>query len=566
MNAFRVCEIDYVDVDAHRLGGEQSPPIKHDFKDNTAVSNSFWKIAILAMAGMLVGVSSADAATYYYLPDNNGYSQRPQYAPRYRQKAAKQGVPKVEQRVQEGKKPTGPLIIAISIERQSLKVYDANGIFAETPISTGMRGHPTPMGVFSIIQKHKLHHSNIYSGAPMPFMQRITWLGIAMHAGVLPGYPASHGCIRMPVSFATKMWTWTRMGARVVVTPGEITPASFSHPLLVAQKSTPQLVASAEPQADGPSNQRSDKAASAADETASEVSSAKLELKPTLGSIVATPTADQAAAAPMMRETRTADASNAASGDSLTISDAASTSAETKSEASTSGSVNADLALAEMAKVEKTDDIKIDDIKVDDVKTDAAKSETLVVEPAASPAASASADKSDLNKDQTRVNEMQKPAKVVAIPPKRAGQIAVFISRKDAKLYVRQNFSPLFEVPVTIAPSDRPLGRHVFTAKTDGADATVLHWSVVSLPARHVQRYEEDDRPLRRTKMTGAVEVKPIPASNTATEALDRLTIPPDAMARIVDALSTGGSIIVSDQGISGGETGEGTDFIVSLR
>ena len=121
----------------------------------------------------------------------------------------------------------GPLIIAISIEKQTLKVYDANGFFAESPVSTGMQGHSTPMGVFSIIQKNKLHHSNIYSGAPMPFMQRITWSGVAMHAGVLPGYPASHGCIRMPMAFATKMWNWTRMGARVVVTPGEITPAEL---------------------------------------------------------------------------------------------------------------------------------------------------------------------------------------------------------------------------------------------------------------------------------------------------------------------------------------------------
>ena len=137
------------------------------------------------------------------------------------------------------RKPQGPLIIAISIERQVLKVYDANGYFAETPISTGMRGHSTPMGVFSVIQKHKCHRSNIYSGAPMPYMQRITWSGVAMHAGVLPGYPASHGCIRMPMSFATKMWGWTRMGARVVVTPGELAPESFSHPLLATQKIAP---------------------------------------------------------------------------------------------------------------------------------------------------------------------------------------------------------------------------------------------------------------------------------------------------------------------------------------
>ena len=124
-------------------------------------------------------------------------------------------------------KPQGPLIIAISIEQQKVRVYDANGFFAESPVSTGMKSHPTPMGVFSIIQKHKMHHSNIYSGAPMPFMQRITWSGVAMHAGVLPGYPASHGCIRMPMAFAAKMWNWTRMGARVIVTPGEMTPAEF---------------------------------------------------------------------------------------------------------------------------------------------------------------------------------------------------------------------------------------------------------------------------------------------------------------------------------------------------
>ncbi len=165
----------------------------------------------------------------YYRPWPT-YQQR-QHKPRPHQ------AKKIEAPEKESAKPQGPLIIAISIEKQSLKIYDANGFFAETPISTGMKGHPTPMGVFSVIQKHKLHHSNIYSGAPMPFMQRITWSGVAMHAGVLPGYPASHGCIRMPMAFAVKMWNWTRMGARVVVTPGEMTPASFSHPLLVHRRS-----------------------------------------------------------------------------------------------------------------------------------------------------------------------------------------------------------------------------------------------------------------------------------------------------------------------------------------
>ena len=152
-------------------------------------------------------------------------------------------------------------------------------------------------------------------------------------------------------------------------------------------------------------------------------------------------------------------------------------------------------------------------------------------------------------------------------PPKRAGQIAVFVSRKDGKLYVRQNFKPLFDVPVTIAPSDRMLGTHVFTAEADKNDPNKLRWSVVSLPvtARNAKKNDDDDRSSRRRKVAGGApaEVKPVPAPNSPAEALDRITIPPDAMARIAEALTTGGSIVVSDQGINQGETGEGTDFIV---
>jgi hypothetical protein len=123
-------------------------------------------------------------------------------------------------------------------------------------------------------------------------------------------------------------------------------------------------------------------------------------------------------------------------------------------------------------------------------------------------------------------------------------------------------------VPVTIAPSDRPLGTHVFTAQIDKVDTNIVRWSVVSLPvpAKYAQRRDEDERTSRRRKFAGAIEVKALPAPDSPAEALDRLTIPADAMARIGEALSTGGSIIVSDQGITAGETGEGTDFIVSLR
>jgi hypothetical protein len=176
-----------------------------------------------------------------------------------------------------------------------------------------------------------------------------------------------------------------------------------------------------------------------------------------------------------------------------------------------------------------------------------------------------------VSKDQGRILDTAKPGAsdpASAAAPRRSGQIAVLVSRKDSKLYVRQNFAPLFDAPVTITPGDRPLGTHVFTAQVDRSDANVLHWSVISLPltARPAERRDEDEHLGRRRRVTGPVEMKPLPQPGNPAEALDRLTVPADAMTRITEALSTGGSIIVSEQGVNAGETGEGTDFIVPLR
>jgi lipoprotein-anchoring transpeptidase ErfK/SrfK len=571
-------------------------------------------MAILTAAATIGATSNADAALYYWQDSEPGfYRPAPPAQPR-RQRTRKHPTGKTEAAEREtGAKPQGPLIIAISIDQQKVRVYDANGFFAESPVSTGMKGHPTPMGVFSIIQKHKLHHSNIYSGAPMPFMQRITWSGVAMHAGVLPGYPASHGCIRMPMAFAVKMWNWTRMGARVIITPGEMTPANFAHPLLVAQKVVPQPVIADEPKADAPAV-KSDKGANAGSAIKLTNSEINLELRPTVGHAIPTP---------LRRQTHTADASGAmpAADTPVTMSDAstsasapasgetAASSAEAKLEAAKSESDDktAEVAPETNSSEAATDDVKLaeassdsDEVKTGTLKADSAKSDVtnadapkvvapnadaskaaeVVVpkaaekppEPANEPT-KASADAPtvapDAKKDPSRLPGAEKAATKVE-PPKRAGQIAVFVSRKDGKLYVRQNFAPLFDVPVTIAPSERMLGTHVFTAEADKNDPNKLRWSVVSLPvtARNATRNEDDDRAARRRKVAGgaSAEVKPAPAVNSAAEALDRISIPADAMARITEALTTGGSIVVSDQGINQGETGEGTDFIVSLH
>lgn len=592
----------------------------------------FWQIAVLTAAGTLGATSQADAALFYYQDSDPGYSRPTPSAQPGRQRNSRKNSSGKHQAAEKetGAKPQGPLIIAISIDKQKVRVYDSNGLFAESPVSTGMKGHSTPMGVFSVIQKHKFHHSNIYSGAPMPYMQRITWSGVAMHAGVLPGYPASHGCIRMPMAFAVKMWNWTKMGARVVVTPGEMTPASFAHPLLVAQKVTPQPAVADEPiknelpKADMPAV-KSDKGADAGSAIKSENSEARLELRSTVGH-----------ASPLREQTRTADASGAMPATAVTMSDAtggkpsSSGAAEAKPEAPKSESkteaestpatsaaaASSDNKAAEApaaeAKSDETGSVK----KVEEAQapapaaTDAAKTETASDKPAeakvevkAEPPVRVEAAKpeatkadelkttdtkatetvekpaepakaiadapaaADVKKDTARLPGVEKPV-AAKIDPKR-GQIAVFVSRKDSKLYVRQNFAPLFDVPVTIAPSDRQLGTHVFTAEADKTDPNLLRWSVVTLPvtARNAARNDNDDRSAHRRKTAAApAEVKPMLVPDTPAEALDRITIPQDTMVRIAEALTTGSSIIVSDQGINQGETGEGTDFIVSLR
>ena len=179
------------------------------------------RIALAAgVASLLVAGIPADGAARgmafpygwygdWYAPAAPIPSRKARVAPSRRQKS------KSKKEAGFGEMPKGPLQIVVSIETQRVTLF-SNGVrVAQGPVSTGVPGHPTPMGVFSIIEKDRYHHSNLYSNAPMPYMQRITWSGVALHEGVLPGYPASHGCIRMSHDFAQKLWRVTKLGVRV---------------------------------------------------------------------------------------------------------------------------------------------------------------------------------------------------------------------------------------------------------------------------------------------------------------------------------------------------------------
>ncbi|WP_257168291.1 L,D-transpeptidase [Bradyrhizobium sp. SRS-191] len=576
-----------------------------------AARGRFFCAAIVSVPLVLAATPWADAASYYYWNDQQPVTIAPPLRPAVQPRKPK--AKKTATIEKEAAKPQGPLTIAVSINKQQVKVYDANGLFAEAPVSTGMKGHSTPMGVFSVIQKQKFHRSNIYSGAPMPFMQRITWSGVALHAGVLPGYPASHGCIRMPASFAPKIYGWTRMGSRVLVTPGEVAPASFSHPMLAALKA-PQPSASAQPDASAPAA-KSDKGAAVATPT---ITVATIDLRTTIGHAEGGPAiADISAAA---RQLRTADASNATGVPALT-SDASPSAealrrdtnaaadlkpavADTTTSEAGAASVKAEAATPDERKpaagdtgpalasqpapgeksnaeaTGSTTEVKPAEAKAEATPAEATPADTKpgdakiadqpgAPSPTTADAPAKPADANDLNKDQSRVAAPDKP---IAPKPelKRNSQIAIFISRKDSKLYVRQNFAPVFNTPVTIAPSDKPLGTHVFTAAADKADPATMRWTVISLPtsARAVAANDGADKAVRRGKKVADahVEAKPAVVLSTPSEALDRITIPADVMAWLGEALSTGSSLIVSDQGINQGETGEGTEFIVSLR
>jgi lipoprotein-anchoring transpeptidase ErfK/SrfK len=536
------------------------------------VGGRLWQIAVFAAAGTLNVTPQAQAqpANSYWQDTTSSIAQPASEQQSSRAKAHHgekklRGEKKSKIVAKESIKPQRPLIISISIAQQKLRIYDANGLFAETPISTGMPGHPTPMGAFSVIQKQKFHKSNIYSGAPMPFMQRITWSGIAMHAGVLPGRPASHGCIRMPMAFAVKMYGWTKMGARVVVTPGDITPATFSHPLLATIKVPPQPVAVEETKADIAAVQKPEKAAEGAAAAAPE---AKVELRPTLGHSDEMKPADESH--PLAAGSDKQDDSKALAEIDIYKSEpkpnAAKSDEVTSSEENPASKIATETQPAKIAESE----IRPAESVSDQAKTEAAgpseKPADTAKAAATAPTAPSVATNDTPLKDDLKNGFQFDPASAI----KRNGQIAVFVSRKDSKLYVRQNFLPLFNLPVTIAADQRPLGTHIFTAQVDNKDANVLHWSVVSLPtpARAAERRAEEERSSRSRKIAsaGPIEARSVPVPDSPAEALDRLNLPAEAMAKIYEAVSTGGSIIVSDQGIAAGETGEGTDFIVSLR
>src|SRR6266478_4117231 len=329
-----------------------------------------------------------------------------------------------------------PVMAIVSLHSQRITVYDANGWILRAPVSSGQKGRETPAGIFSVIQKEAEHYSNLYDDASMPHMQRITWSGIALHGGPLPGHPASHGCVRMPYGFAERLFDATKLGMRVIVAPTDGAPVEIAHPALFSPKPGAGAVAAAR--------------AAEADEAASKADQARL----------AAVTASREAARAMM-PVRAAENLKLRAEAQLAAAEravASAGSAEAKEQAEDAKAK----AAARVAELE--------------AQVAAAKAE---LQPKLDAAASAREAAVEAEKIRVAAAETAREAARDLEP------VSVFISRKTQRLYVRQAFQPILESPVTIQDVDRPIGTHVFTAMERIGSDVDMRWSVVSLDSGH---------------------------------------------------------------------------------
>src|SRR6267142_2284547 len=338
-----------------------------------------------------------------------------------------------------------PIMAIVSIKSQQVTFYDADGWILRAPVSSGATGRETPAGVFAVLEKDKDHHSSLYDDAWMPNMQRITWNGIALHGGPLPGYAASHGCVRMPYGFAEKLFERTWIGMRVIISPNDAEPVEFSHPALFV---------------------------------------------PNREAIAAAPAKAEALAREAAEAARTIDEAKKAAA-TATRATASLTSSLRKLQGLKTRA-DAELATADKAlAAARTDEAKA---RAEDLRQKAAtKAADLGTQlDSAKADAKSKLDAAAAAKDAAKAAQTKKAdtAKVASEAKLALEPVSVYISRATQKIYVRRNthkswpdggevFDATIEVPVTIRNPDKRIGTHVFTAMARN-DAG-LRWTAVTI-------------------------------------------------------------------------------------
>ncbi|MFN0217885.1 MAG: L,D-transpeptidase family protein [Hyphomicrobium sp.] len=502
-----------------------------------------------------------------------------------------------------------PLLVVVSLRKQKLRVFDIGGEIASSRVSSGMPGFDTPTGVFSVLEKKVHHFSNIYSGAPMPFMQRITWSGIALHSGVVPGYRASHGCIRLPHSFARSLYGLTKAGVRVVVTQDETQPVPFSHPKLfqplperaptgaasagapdtrlaandVGASSesmsefrtmlgiTPALAAAAadwRDDADRPLT-RADADRRVAERIAEADSNLKRAQSARLAGFESSKVAAQSAATigvrlaaarreaePGRRALRAAEAALAKANRNfeeflrapmaLGSADAEDREADLE-ESILDASVAISEAYAGLARGE--------------IELAALEAEARAAERARSVAVAAVKQaETDLKSAQIQLTDATKDA------ARRSKPLSVLISVKSGRIYLRQGFEAVLESPIGIDGPPRKIGTYVLTAmRYDPRNSDTFDWRLVTAQPPAFANREPDRRNKRKSS-----EQNLLPAYGSSAEvlaaALEGITIPPEIHAQIAERARAGASLIITDRELKENENGLNTEFVLHTR
>ena len=494
-------------------------------------------------------------------------------------------------------KPTGPLVIVISIGKQTVSIYDGTQKIATSPISSGMPGHDSPTGVFSILEKNRYHYSNLYGGAPMPFMQRVTNSGVAMHQGVVPGYPASHGCIRLPAAFAQQSVRHHRCRRARHHHPGRSDPGRVLEP-------APDRAAAArragEQRHTGPRRHRRNRvrhdqglplrdrrAATAAEATdkprtraaaATARAAEKIQLSAAITDAENAKTTAVANAKAMADAARAArDAIGKARAEQSRLKDAADKAVrEAANGADKFKDFTAKLVKVDVNTLTKEDlDKQSADETAEETKTldladaiavakKAAADQAPVVDKAVADAAAAdkvakTAAEAAKAADKAIVDARAALASANAIDERKDNPVSIFISRKTGRLQAKLGMGdPVIDVPVTIKNPNQPLGTHVFTAVGYTPGEKGMRWNVVTVNA--TPKAENTYR--RRHRHEDETYVAPAGDDADPANALERVEIPADTQQRLAELLKPGSSFIITDYGLSR-ETSKRTDFII---
>jgi hypothetical protein len=428
-----------------------------------------------------------------------------------------------------------PRLAVIALAQQHISIYGASGKILEAPVSTGVKGRDTPAGIYSIVQKEEDHHSNLYDDASMPFMERLTWTGIAMHAGPVPGYPASHGCTRLPYGFAQQLYQLTEPGMRVVIVREDIAPVKIEQPAMftLMRPSGPAAL----PSAGNSSAQLSEG-----------------DIRARLKSVAAAKAAEAQAAIKLESAARTAAAKRAAeAAPALRLLEAAKVNfakAESDMTAAEQTPESVDLAGGQ----EKSNAVKAQ--AVARMESARAQLETAKTQAQAKMDAASQAGK----EADAAAAAMNQAAETAEIAKQDASPVSVFISRKMRRFYIRKGNYPVAEGPVTIRNPEKPLGTFIFTALNYAGTPGRLRWNVVSMykNATNIEPYSDGKRSSKKHRGAEPADV------TGAQSALARISIAQDELGRIGDVLLPGSSLIISDEGPSS-ETGKDTDFIVFM-